>query len=118
MVNFVPNVVVARYLKATERFTGAIADKTRQFMEAGYQRELSYMRVDNSFSAFGNSDRQGSAFLTAFVARSFYQAQPYIFIDNDVISRAIGFLEQQQNNTSGAFIDRGMVQHQELKVQF
>ncbi|KAK0422305.1 hypothetical protein QR680_007497 [Steinernema hermaphroditum] len=75
MVTLVPNIVVLRYLKATNRANSLIESKAIKYMEAGYQRELTYKRDDNSFSAFGQSDSHGSTWLTAFVVRSFKQAQ-------------------------------------------
>lgn len=42
MINFVPNIVVLRYLKATKRAGAQIEAKALKYMEAGYQRELTY----------------------------------------------------------------------------
>jgi hypothetical protein len=61
-------------------------------MSAGYQRELTYRRDDNSFSAFGKSDPHGSTWLTAFVVRSFKQAQSHIFVDQAVLDKSLEYL--------------------------
>lgn len=45
MLNFVPNIVVLRYLKATSRAEPSLEAKAVKFMEAGYQRELTYRYV-------------------------------------------------------------------------
>ena len=42
MLNFVPNIVVMRYLKATERATPQLEGKAVKYKESGYQRELTY----------------------------------------------------------------------------
>ena len=42
MLNFVPNIVVLKYLKATQRETATLEAKALKFMEQGYQRELNY----------------------------------------------------------------------------
>jgi CD109 antigen len=42
MLNFVPNIVVLRYLKATQRASSQLENKAIKYMEAGYQRELNY----------------------------------------------------------------------------
>ena len=42
MVNFVPNIVVANYMKATDQVDANIMNKAVKFMESGYQRELTY----------------------------------------------------------------------------
>ncbi|CAJ0594163.1 unnamed protein product [Cylicocyclus nassatus] len=114
MLNFVPNIVVLRYLKATNRAEPAIEGKAVKFMEAGYQRELTYRRSDNSFSAFGESDKFGSTWLTAFVVRSFAQARSYIFVDPTVLTKSIAFLNGQQMET-GAFAEHGEVHHKDMQ---
>ncbi|KAE9418166.1 hypothetical protein Angca_009716, partial [Angiostrongylus cantonensis] len=100
MLLFVPNIVVLRYLKATNRAEPAIEAKAVKHMEAGYQRELIYRRLDNSFSAFGESDKFGSTWLTAFVVRSFAQARSYIFVDP---------------SETGAFAEHGEVHHKDMQ---
>lgn len=68
-------------------------------MPEGYQRELTYRHNDGSYSAFGNSDPEGSIWLTAFVVRSFARAQPYIYIDSkDLVSSIEWIKAQQQEN--------------------
>lgn len=42
MINFVPNIVVLGYLKATKQAGAQIEAKAKKYMEAGYQRELTY----------------------------------------------------------------------------
>lgn len=71
--------------------------------------------MDNSFSAFGDSDSHGSTWLTAFVLRSFKQAQPYIFIDQDVLDKSVQFLNSQQQQDSGAFAESGEVHHKDMQ---
>ena len=39
--------------------------------------ELRYQRSDGSYSAFGDRDKSGSTWLTAFVLKSYAQARPY-----------------------------------------
>jgi CD109 antigen len=106
MVNFVPNIVVMRYLNATQRLTPDIAAKAKLFMESGYQRELTFKRRDHSFSAFGDDDDQGSTWLSAFVVKSFKQAERYIFVDEKVMSDSIGFLLEKQT-AAGDFREDG-----------
>jgi len=47
--------------------------KAEKLMITGYQRELTYRHNDGSFSAFGESDKEGSLWLTAFVLKCFSQ---------------------------------------------
>uniref|UniRef100_A0A915D6N5 Uncharacterized protein n=1 Tax=Ditylenchus dipsaci TaxID=166011 RepID=A0A915D6N5_9BILA len=115
MVTFVPNIVVMRYLKATRRANQILEAKAIKHMEAGYQRQLTYRRSDNSFSAFGQNDNHGSTWLTAFVIRSFKQAQSYIFIDETVLEKSIAFLISQQQAENGAFAERGEIHHKQMQ---
>ncbi|XP_052103780.1 CD109 antigen-like [Mytilus californianus] len=114
MVGFTPNVYVSAYLKATNRLTEEIKKKTAKFLEGGYQRELSFAHNDGSFSAFGNNDKSGSTWLTAFVVKSFSQAADLTFIDINVMTKAIQWLIRQQE-PSGAFNEPGIVIHKEMQ---
>lgn len=77
-------------------------------MEIGYQRELTYKHDDGSYSAFGKSDKSGSTWLTAYVARSFRQAANYIAIDENIIKSALEFLAKHQAE-NGSFPEVGRV---------
>ncbi|PAV87616.1 hypothetical protein WR25_06818 isoform B [Diploscapter pachys] len=114
MLLLVPNIVVLKYLKATNRKEKKLEEKALEHMKVGYQRELTYKRSDNSFSAFGNSDKHGSTWLTAFVVRSFAQAKPFIFIDQAVVNKSIDFLNTQQLMT-GAFAEQGHIHHKAMQ---
>ncbi|XP_058450670.1 thioester-containing protein 1 allele R1-like isoform X2 [Malaya genurostris] len=114
MLNFVPNIVVLDYLKNTDQLTSKIDEKAKKFMEAGYQRELTYKHDDGSFSAFGNSDKSGSTWLTAFVARSFKQASAHIDVDEQVIDRSLEWLSDQQA-ANGSFPEVGKVSHTDMQ---
>ncbi|XP_055540110.1 thioester-containing protein 1 allele R1-like isoform X6 [Wyeomyia smithii] len=114
MLNFVPNIVVLDYLTNTNQLTSQIAAKAKRFMESGYQRELSYKHDDGSFSAFGNSDKSGSTWLTAFVARSFKQAAKHISVDESVIDRSLQWLSDKQA-ANGSFPEVGQVSHKDMQ---
>lgn len=106
--NFVPNIVVLDYLSRTNRLTPAIKSKAITNIESGYQRELTYRREDGSFSAFGNSDKSGSTWLTAFVIKSFIQAKQVVEIDQKVIDKGIEWLLNRQKS-DGSFNEPGEV---------
>lgn len=116
MLNFVPNIVILRYLELTNKSTPAIRSKAISFTELGYQRELEYLRSDGSFSAFGNSDPSGSTWLSAFVVKSFVMAYSfdYISIDTDMLERALHFITLQQN-ANGSFQEVGRVIHKDMQ---
>nr|BAR45598.1 thioester-containing protein 1 [Epanerchodus sp. RS-2014] len=114
MINFVPNIAVSDYLNTTNQFSDKLRTKAIKFMEAGYQRELTYKRPDGSFSAFGTSDKNGSTWLTAFVVRSFKQAKPYISVDDNVIDASLRYLKSTQKE-NGSFVENGEVHNKRLQ---
>ncbi|KAL5012797.1 hypothetical protein ScPMuIL_011348 [Solemya velum] len=114
MITFAPVVFVANYLEATDQMTPMIFDKVIWYLERGYQRELSYQHRDGSFSSFGERDRHGSTWLTAFVVKSFHQARQYVGIDEQVTIMALEWLLQQQRQ-DGGFFEPGTVHSQYLK---
>lgn len=114
MLNFVPNIVILDYLRATRQLTPAVENKAKTFMDAGYQRELSYKHDDGSFSAFGKRDKSGSTWLTAFVARSFMQASKYIQVEQRIINEALDWLSRVQA-PNGSFPEVGSVLSVEMQ---
>jgi CD109 antigen len=62
MLNFAPDVFIAKYLTASGQIKPEVMAKAELLMVTGYQRELTYRRTDGSFSAFGMSDPVGSLF--------------------------------------------------------
>lgn len=114
MLNFVPNIVVLDYLTKIDALTPAIEGKAKKFMESGYQRELTYKHADGSFSAFGESDKSGSTWLTAFVARSFRQAAKFISVEEKIIEKALDWLSTVQA-ANGSFPEVGQVSHKDMQ---
>ncbi|XP_064467079.1 CD109 antigen-like isoform X2 [Ornithodoros turicata] len=108
MIGFVPNIVVLEYLDRANRLTPAVRGMALRNLEKGYQRQMTYKRDDNSFSAFGNTDKSGSTWLTAFVLRSLHQAEPHITIDEDVLTNATKWLVAQMND-DGSFNEPGEI---------
>lgn len=78
-------------------------------LEGGYQRQLHYQRIDGSYSAFGEKDKEGSTWLTAFVLKSFVQAKKYIDIDPKVIEKAVKYLVARGNKETGTFEEKGQL---------
>ena len=113
MILFAPNVFVARYLQETGQIKPEVMARAENLMITGYQRELTYRRSDGSFSAFGNNDAQGSLWLTAFVLKTFAQADGLIYIDPGVLEMAAEWIVRHQK-ADGSFEPVGFLHHQEL----
>ncbi|KAI8799062.1 TEP-4 [Biomphalaria glabrata] len=116
MIGLAPDVYVTDYLKSVNQLSGDIQTKALSYMESGYQRELTYKHTDSSFSAFGNSDASGSMWLTAFVTRVFKQAKAHIYIDDEVLIKAIQWMVSKQN-ANGSFPEPGNVIHKNMQGQ-
>ncbi|XP_057303118.1 alpha-1-macroglobulin-like [Hydractinia symbiolongicarpus] len=114
MLKFAPNIYIMDYLTATNQLTEKVERKAKEYMRSGYQRELTYKHSNGAYSAFGEFDKEGSTWLTAFVLRSFSQAKRYIFIDDKDIENSKRWLLSLQDS-SGCFKESGMIHHKEMK---
>ncbi|KAL8617209.1 hypothetical protein ACOMHN_014379 [Nucella lapillus] len=117
MIDMAPNVYVLTYLMATNR-VGKLGPKARNIMQAGYNQQMVFQRYDGSFSAFGNWDRYGSTWLSAFVLKVFAQASTLagygLTVEPDMMQRAVGFVTEQQN-MDGTFRETGAKIHKKLQ---
>ena len=100
--------------QATNQLKPAIESRALNYLEIGYQQELTYRHEDGSFSAFGEADASGSTWLTAFVAKSFYQANKYINIEKQIIYDALKWLSSKQDS-NGSFPEVGKVSHRDMQ---
>ncbi|XP_063886499.1 pregnancy zone protein-like [Scylla paramamosain] len=114
MINFAPNVFILQYLTNTRQDTPEVTAKLIRLMNIGYQRQILYRRSNGSYSAFGNADPYGSTWLTAFVVKSFAQAQHYITIDVEDLGHSLKWLSHTQA-VDGCFPSLGQVFNKALK---
>nr|BAR45613.1 thioester-containing protein 2 [Scolopendra japonica] len=114
LLRFVPNIVITDYLTNTNQLTPALKEKAIRYMETGFQGQLIYRRYDDSFSGFGNRDSSGSTWLTAFVVKSFVQADKYITIDHTIIRSALNWLAKTQS-PNGSFSEIGNVFYKSMQ---
>ncbi|EDO33393.1 predicted protein, partial [Nematostella vectensis] len=114
MVKFAPNIFVMQYLNSTRQMTDDVSTKAVGYLRTGYQRQLTYKRKDGSYSAFGDRDKEGSLWLTAFVLRSFAQARQFIFIDDNETNGTKEWIMKKQQET-GCFQPHGKLFNNALK---
>ncbi|KFM80556.1 CD109 antigen, partial [Stegodyphus mimosarum] len=114
LVTVVPRIIALDYLSKTNRLTAAMKDKLISDLRYGYQRQLTYKREDGSFSTFGERDRSGSTWLTAYAVRSLAQAQKYIYIDPKIVNDGMEWVIAKQSS-DGSFIEPGEVHHKALQ---
>ena len=109
MIYLTPNIYALKYLSSKAKMsTKSLFEKTRKYVQIGYENQLKYKRYDGSFSAFGDIDANGSSFLTSFVVKSFTQARDFINIDLNVLEEATDWLLKQQN-PDGSFNEPGHI---------
>ncbi|XP_008583285.1 PREDICTED: alpha-2-macroglobulin-like [Galeopterus variegatus] len=116
MVLFVPNIYVLNYLNETRQLTEKIKSKAVSHLISGYQRQLNYKHSDGSYSTFGDHDGKshGNTWLTAFVLKSFAQAQSYIFVESSHIMNAFTWLSRKQKE-NGCFQRSGSLLNNAIK---
>lgn len=113
MILLAPNVEVLRFLNATGQLTPEVRAKAEHFITVGYQRELTFRHPDGAFSAFGESDAEGSLWLTAFVLGTFSGAREVTTIDETILSDAAGWIAAHQL-ADGSWEPVGFVCHSEM----
>ncbi|XP_018426801.1 PREDICTED: alpha-2-macroglobulin-like [Nanorana parkeri] len=117
MARFVPNIYVNDYLENTNQMTEDIKQLVVKYITQGYQRQLDFCREDGSFSAFGDSDEDGNAWLTAFVMMSLHAASHCIYVDKKYIEETGKWLMENQL-PSGCFRNRGKLFKTTLKSPY
>ncbi|XP_042310156.1 alpha-2-macroglobulin-like [Sceloporus undulatus] len=115
MALFAPNIYILNYLNNTGQLTEEIKSKAIGYLVSGYQRQLNYKHSDGSYSTFGERYQEpGNAWLTAFVLKSFAQAQHHIFLEQNHIRDAQAWLAVRQKE-NGCFRSSGTLLNNALK---
>ncbi|NXU11552.1 OVOS protein, partial [Pardalotus punctatus] len=114
MALFAPNIYVLDYLNKTGQLSEDVKSKATGYLVSGYQKQLSYKHPDGSYSIFGTRDKEGNTWLTAFVYRSFAQADRFIYIDDHVQSQTMMWLASKQK-LDGCFRSVGALFNNALK---
>ncbi|KAF7989441.1 hypothetical protein HCN44_008115 [Aphidius gifuensis] len=103
MFSFAANMYTTLHMRQVNQRNRAVEKDSFYHMNVGYQRQLSFMNLDGSFSLFRSDWNQSSpsVWLTAYCARifqeaSFYEWENYLYIDPDVIARAVSWILMHQ----------------------
>ncbi|XP_034950028.1 CD109 antigen [Chelonus insularis] len=111
MFSFAANMYATMYMRLINQRNLTQEKESFEFMNIGYQRQLSFMTLNGSFSLFRSDWNQSasSVWLTAFCARifqeaSFYEWENYLYIDPKVISKAVEWVLAHQTEY-GAFYE-------------
>ncbi|KAL0278731.1 UNVERIFIED_CONTAM: hypothetical protein PYX00_000464 [Menopon gallinae] len=111
MFSFAANLYTTLYMRYINQRNKTLEKQSFFHMNVGYQKQLSFMNPDGSFSFFRSDWNQSSSsvWLTAYCARvfqeaSFYEWENYIYIDPQVISKAVAWVLDHQTN-EGSFYE-------------
>lgn len=111
MFSFAAHMYTTHYMRQTLQRNRTQEKESFYFMNIMYQRQLSFMKPNGSFSLFRSDWNQSdsSVWLTAYCARvfqeaSFHEWENYIYIDPQVISDAVYWLLHYQTE-EGAFYE-------------
>uniref|UniRef100_A0A3P9BDD7 Complement C3-like n=1 Tax=Maylandia zebra TaxID=106582 RepID=A0A3P9BDD7_9CICH len=109
-------VIATMYLDKTNQWEFVGFEKRNEALQhitTGYTTELTYRKQDGSFAVFPYKD--GSTWLTAYVAKVFAMAYYLIRVDEDVICDAIKFLILNTQQPDGMFKEVGYVYSQSMR---
>ncbi|XP_067138087.1 complement C3-like [Centruroides vittatus] len=97
-----PPLYTLNFLKSRGKIDLQTERKLRDFMAEGYRRALTFRKQDGSFTIWPH--KPSSIWLTSFVTKLFCQASKLIYIDENVIFKAIQWIISKQNS-DGSFED-------------
>jgi hypothetical protein len=78
---------------------GDVEGRAQRYLGVGHQRLRAYQSADGGFEYFGGSD--GDVALTAYALRFLTDAEAFLAVDRDMVSRAISFLLSKQQPDGG-----------------
>lgn len=111
MFSFAANLYTVMYMRLINQRNRSMEKEAFKHLNIGYQRQMSYMVPDGSFSLFRSDWNQSasSVWLTAYCARifqdaSFYEWENFIYIDPKVMERNVGYLLRHQT-PEGSFYE-------------
>ena len=90
-----PNVLVLDYMKRTGRLTPEVEIKARKFINAGYQRLLTFEVAGGGFDWFGRAPAHVG--LTAYGVLEFTDMNKIQPVDPALLDRTMKWLREQQN---------------------
>ncbi|XP_062388596.1 complement C3-like [Sardina pilchardus] len=100
LVTLATPLIAIYYLDRTQQWLEGRTEAVRA-IGAGYQKLLSYRKLDGSYSAYKTT--HSSTWLTAFVAKAFSMASGIASIDGNMICSALLWLSTHVQNPDGSF---------------
>ncbi len=111
MIFLAPDIEILKYLREIGELAPEVRAEAENFINVGYQRQLTFQSDDGGFAAFGGE--QGSLWLTAFVLSTFSNAREVRDIDESVLTASAEMLVSRQK-TDGSFKTDDFRTHKEI----
>ncbi|XP_050044540.1 venom factor-like [Dermacentor andersoni] len=111
MITLAPTLYAYEYLKTADLISSQDEDRALGFIRSGYQRMLTFRKLDGSFSVWNTYT--SSLWLTAFVVRSLCEARKSVLIDENVLTSGLHYILTQQQQ-DGRFHDISKLIHGDL----
>ena len=105
-----PNILVLRYLREAKKSKPELEAKALRYLQAGWQRLVTYEVPGGGFSWFGNPP--SNRILTAYGLMEFFDMNGVYEIDAKVIARTRAWILEQQNSDGSFSPDKAFL-HQE-----
>ncbi|XP_061844093.2 complement C3-like [Nerophis lumbriciformis] len=115
MIHMTLPVIATTYLDKTNQWESVGFQKRAtalQHIKTGFKNQQKYRQPDGSFAVWAK--RQGSSWLTAYVAKVFSMANQLVAVQRDVICDAVKFLILKAQQPDGMFREVGTVSHGEM----
>jgi CD109 antigen len=111
MIFLAPDIEILKYLREIGELAPEVRAEAENFINVGYQRQLTFQTDDGGFAAFGGEE--GSLWLTAFVLSTFASAREVRDIDESVLIASAEMLASRQK-TDGSFETDDFLIHKEM----
>uniref|UniRef100_A0A671YJF1 Complement C3-like n=1 Tax=Sparus aurata TaxID=8175 RepID=A0A671YJF1_SPAAU len=117
MIGMTLTVIAVTYLDKTNQWEAVglqKRDKAFEHIKTGYVNQLKYRKDDGSFAVWPYRD--GSTWLTAYVAKVFAMANNLVAVQHDLICDAVRFLIVNAQQNDGRFREVGEVDDGQMMV--
>jgi uncharacterized protein YfaS (alpha-2-macroglobulin family) len=102
-----PNILVVDYLRRTKQGNPATMMKAETFLNAGYQRLLTFEHKAGGFDWWGREENPPLIWLSAYGLHEFHDMSKVMPIDRGVIERTQRWLISQQDKAKGTWSNIG-----------
>ncbi|KAM9490571.1 complement C3-like isoform 1-T1 [Salvelinus alpinus] len=103
-------VIATRYLDEAKQWDKVGLErrmKAVNFIQMGYKQEMAFRDADGSYATFPSM--LSGTWLTAYVAKVFAMANPFIVISEDVLCSAVKWLVMERQRPNGIFEESGTI---------